>query len=117
MEGRRVSAEAGTLSWRLRYGAEGPLHASNCIYGRAVGSWEASLPMADGTTMSVTGPVEFVYNAVVLAKLHGELGRHTVEGILEVRNDPDRDPVVEDNVGCLTTLARYDIHTGQVVVS
>jgi hypothetical protein len=116
IEGRQVSAEAGTLSWRLRYGGEGPLDAANCLYGRAAGSWEASLPMADGTTLRLTGPVEIVYAGVNFA-VSGQLGTRAVQGIGETTSDPDRDPVVEPDVSCVTTPFRYSIEIGQVVVS
>lgn len=116
IEGRQVSAETGTLSWRLRYGNEGPLPESNCLYGQAAGSWEASLPMADGTTMGLIGPVEIVYAGVNFT-VSGRFDQHTVRGIGETTSDPDRDPVVEPDVSCFTTAFRYSIEIGQVVVS
>lgn len=85
--------------------------------GRAVGVWEMSLPAADGTTTTLAGPVELLWHGVFFGKVHGGFGHRAVDRILEARNDPERDPIVEDNVSCLTTPVRYDIHTAQLTVS
>jgi hypothetical protein len=114
--GRPVLAEPGTLSWRMSYGGDGVLDESNCVYGRAAGSWDASLPMADGTSMSLTGPVEIVWNAVVAWTVGGRLGQHAVQGIGESTSDPERDPLVEPNVSCFTTPSLYSIERGQMII-
>jgi hypothetical protein len=46
----------------------------------------------------------------------GELAGRPVEGVGEVRNDPGRDPIVEDDVSCFTVPIRHDIWTAQIVV-
>jgi hypothetical protein len=72
--------------------------------------------MADGTTLSLAGPVEIVYAGVNFT-VSGQLGQHAVQGIGETTSDPDRDPVVEPDVSCFTTPFRYSMELGQVVVS
>jgi len=113
VDGRQLSAERGTFAWRWGYGSEGsgPLTGSSCISGRTTGSWDVSLPMADGTTMALTGPMTGQWTGTMFT-VRGQLGQHAAEGIGEVRFDPDH--LDED---CVTKPVRHYSDTIQVAVS
>lgn len=109
LDGRRVATEAGTFGWRLRYGSEGsgPLSGGSCIHGRATGTWEAAVPLADGSTVLLAGPVATEWFGVAFT-YRGHLGRHPVEGVGEARSDPDH-----LNEDCLSNAFQHYIDTGQ----
>jgi hypothetical protein len=99
----------------LRYGGSGPLDGGNCVYGRATGSWEASLPMRDGGRMLLTGPVEIVWNAAAVWKLSGRLGGHDVHGAGISRSDHDLRHGPAAN--CFTAVSRFIVQSGHLAVA
>ncbi|HEY3241551.1 MAG TPA: hypothetical protein VGL92_18465 [Acidimicrobiia bacterium] len=112
---RPVSDAAGTLRWRLRYGGGDPLDGGNCVYGRATGSWEASLPMRDGSRMLLTGPVEVAWNAAAVWKLSGRFGGHGVHGAGVSRSDHELRYAPAAN--CFTTVSRFTVQSGYLAVA
>ena len=112
LDGQQLSPDPGTFALRWSYGGEGSgLGGSNCISGRVTGSWDVTLPMADGTTMALTGPTTSEWAGTVF-RVGGQFGRHAVDGIGQVRLDPDH--LDED---CVTKPVRHWIDTVQVAVS
>jgi uncharacterized protein len=66
LNGRQLTGEAGPMAYRGAYdgrfgGLEAPVLGDTCLVGSGTGSWEATLPIAAGSDLALSGPMHFEY--------------------------------------------------------
>lgn len=111
--GRELSAEPGTFTFDYGYGtgAVSGAQGDTCIYGSGDGIVSVVLPLADGETLALEGPANFVF-AGLAGEVDGKLGDATFVAVEEFALEPDH---LEEN--CAMNPIVHFIAVGQVVVT
>lgn len=103
LDGGQFAAEPGVFTWRVRF-------SGTCYAGSSTGSWDLSLPMADGTRKLLTGDLAGDWRGLTWTG-SGRLAGHEATGVAETRSDPHH--LDED---CTTKPIRHWIDNGQIVL-
>ncbi len=78
VDGKRLTGQPGPMAYRGSYdgrmaGMSAPLVGDTCLAGSGSGTWEATLPTADGSALAYGGAFDFEY-VFTFSVLHGALG-------------------------------------------
>lgn len=103
LDGGPLAAASGEFTWRVRF-------SGSCIAGSSRGSWDLSLPMADGTRKLLTGALNGEWRGLTYIG-NGRLASHEATVLGETRSDP-RHP----DEDCTTKPIRHWIDNGQILL-
>lgn len=102
VDGKRLTGQPGPMAYRGSYdgrmaGMSAPLVGDTCLAGSGSGTWEATLPTADGSALAYGGAFDFEY-VFTFSVLHGALGPFQLEMVWVYYPNPEKWSPDEDCV-------------------